>query len=73
LKENYYDTFIKDNYTRNYNYNFFINNLKKKVLINKYIKKEKNVIFEKNLFFLEFNENMLKIKNEFLNNSFFKK
>jgi hypothetical protein len=73
LKENFYDTFIKDNYNKKYYYNFFINDLKKKVLINKYNKKEKNIIFKENIFFPEFNENILQIKNELLNNSFLKK
>jgi hypothetical protein len=73
LKENFYDTFIKDNYNKNFHYNFFINDLKKKVVINKYNKKEKNIIFKENLFFTEFNENILQIQNELLNNNFLNK
>jgi len=73
LKENFYDIFIKDNYIRFFNYRNFINILKNKVLINKYKRKEKNIIFKENLFFFSFNENILEIKNELLNNSFFKK
>jgi hypothetical protein len=73
LKENFYDIYIKDNYIRNFNYKNFISILKNKVLINKYKKKEKNIIFKENLFFLSFNENILKIKDDLLNTSFLKK
>jgi hypothetical protein len=73
LKENFYDIFIKDYYIRSTNYNDFIHNLKKKVLINKYKKRDKNIIFKENFFFSEFNNNILQIRNELLNNSYFKK
>jgi hypothetical protein len=73
LKENFYDIFIKDYYIRFTNYNDFIHNLKKKVLINKYKKRDKNIIFKENFFFSEFNNNILQIRNELLNNSYLKK
>src|ERR1700757_5088156 len=44
LRENFYDTFVEDNYIRFFNYNIFINKLKKKTIINKY-KKEKKINF----------------------------
>lgn len=69
LRENFYDTFVEDNYLRFYNYNNFINNLKKKTLINKF-KKEKKINYFYNINNID---NILKIKNDILNNSFFTK
>lgn len=72
LKENFYDLYVKDNYMRSVHYNEFINKLKKKVLINKYKNKCNNE--QINYFlkedYLDPNNNIIKIKNELLSNSY---
>lgn len=73
VKENFYDIFISDNYFKFINYNNFINNLKKKVLINKYKKANKIVELNHIPFFSNFNNNMLQIKSDILDNSYLKK
>jgi hypothetical protein len=76
LKENFYDIFIKNYYIENLNYSNFIKKLKNKVYKNKYKKQYKELIFRENAFFADFNDfnaNILQIKNDLLNNSFFKK
>jgi hypothetical protein len=70
LKENFYDTFISDNYIRMINYNKFINDLKNKVLIKKY-KKEYNKFNLKNYTsHIDLSDNILQIKKELKNKSF---
>jgi hypothetical protein len=73
LKENFYDIFIKNYYIRNLDYNNFINKLKNKVFINKYNKKNEKFLFIKDSFFFDFNNNLLQIKKELLDNSYLKK
>jgi hypothetical protein len=73
LKENFYDIFIKNYYIENLDYNNFIKKLKKKVYENKYKKQYKEVYFREDIFFSDFNTNVLKIKNELLNHSFINK
>lgn len=70
LKENFYDTFISDNYIRMLNYNNFIYDLKKKVLIKKYKKEYINLDLKRYKSFLDLNNNILQIKKELKNNSF---
>lgn len=70
LKENFYDTFINNNYINFVNYNNFIYSLKNKVL-NK--KKKKNNYSKENYFFIDVKDNILQIKNDLINNSFLKK
>jgi hypothetical protein len=70
LKENFYDTFINDNYINSVNYNNFIYSLKNKVL-NK--KKKKNNYLKENNYFIDMKDNILEIKNDLINNSFIKK
>ena len=70
LKENFYDLFIKDNYTRFSHFHIIINNLKKKVLINKYNKKNNNIKIKE--VFPDLNNNIIEIRNDILNNSFIK-
>jgi hypothetical protein len=73
LKENFYDLFIENNYIRFSHFHIIINNLKKKVLINKYNKynKKNNNIKIKEVF-PDLNNNIIEIRNDILNNSFFK-
>ena len=73
LKENFYDTFIDDNYIKFVNYNKFIYFLKKKVFFKKYNKTYNNIFLKEILPFVDSNNNILQIKNEVINNSFFKK
>ena len=74
LKENFYDTFILDNYYRSLNYNRFIINLKKKNLYNKYNNKKNEKVFLKNtICMLNMDNNIFEIKKEFLDNNFIKK
>jgi hypothetical protein len=73
LKENFYDIFIKNYYIENLNYSNFIEKLKHKVHENKYKKQYKKLIFKENIFFTDFNANILHIKNDLLNKSFLKK
>jgi hypothetical protein len=74
LKENFYDTFILDNYFKSLNYNNFIINLKKKVFFNKYNKKKKENFFLKNdILMLNMDSNITELKKEFLDNNFIKK
>jgi len=71
LKENFYDTFIDDNYIKFVNYNKFIFFLKKKVFLKKYKKTYNNIFLKEILPFIDSNNNILQIKNEVINNSFF--
>jgi hypothetical protein len=73
LKENFYDTFIDDNYIKVVNYNNFIYFLKNKVFFKKYNKKYNNIFFKEILPYLDPNNNILQIKDEIINNSFLKK
>jgi hypothetical protein len=73
LKENFYDIFIKDYYIQTLNYDNFINDLKKQILINKHKECNKTKYLKENFYFLEFNNNILQIKNELLHNSYLKK
>jgi hypothetical protein len=73
LKENFYDIFIQNYYIENLNYTNFIKKLKHKLHENKYKKQPKKLIFRENIFFTDFNANILQIKNDLLNNSFLKK
>jgi len=73
LKENFYDTFILDNYFKSADYNNFIINLKKKVFHNKYKKKKENISTRPNIDMLNMNNNIVEIKKEFLDNNFIKK
>jgi len=73
LKENFYDIFIKNYYFKFLNYSDFTEKLKNKVFIKKYRNISKKIIFKKNFFFFNFNNNIIKIKNEILNNNFFNK
>lgn len=68
LKENFYDTYVKDNYIRFFNYNIFLKNLKEKVLINKYKSKSKSkiIIFKYN----DLDKELLSIKKEILYDSY---
>lgn len=70
LKENFYDTFINDNYIKNINYLNFIYNLKKKIIYNKKKKREDLKDF---FFFPDLKDNMQQIKNDLIKDSFIKK
>ena len=68
LRENFYDTLVKDNYISFFNYNNFVKSLKKRTYFNKYKNKKKENFLIKNL-----NVDILDIKKNLLNNNFFKK
>lgn len=70
LKENFYDTFINDNYIRLVNYNNFINNLKKRNIIMKYKKNYNKLDLKMYTSYIDLNDNILQIKKEIINNSF---
>lgn len=72
LKENFYDIFIRDNYINNINYSNFIYNLKNKVLEKKYKKINNKIYLKEKLNFSDLNINIVKIKNNLINNTFFK-
>jgi hypothetical protein len=68
LRQNFYDTLVKDNYIRFFNYNNFVKKLKRRTFLNKYNNEKKENFLIKNL-----NVDILDIKKNLLNNSFFKK
>jgi hypothetical protein len=70
LKENFYDILVKDNYIRFFYYNNFIKNLKERTFLNKYKYKNKK---KENFLINSLNIDILDIKKNLLNNSFFKK
>jgi hypothetical protein len=70
LRENFYDILVKDNYIRFFFYNNFIENLKKRTFLNKYNNKNK----KKEIYLIDsLKIDILDIKKNILNNSFFKK
>jgi len=73
LKENFYDTFILDNYFKSLNYNGFIINLKKRVFFNKYNKKKENLYSKNDIDMLKIDNSIFEIKKEFFDNHFIKK
>ena len=73
LKENFYDIFIKNYYFKFLNYSDFTEKLKNKVFIKKYRNISKKIILKENPFFFDFNNNIIQIKNEILNNNFINK
>jgi len=73
LKENFYDTFILDNYFKFLNYNGFIINLKKRVFLNKYNKKKENLYSKNNIQMLKIDDSIFEIKKEIFDNHFIKK
>lgn len=73
LTENFYDTYIRDNYFFSINYYNFIFNLKQKVLKKKYKKQYNKKEFSDSFFFLELNSKIKEVKNDLMNNSFLKK
>lgn len=70
LKENFYDTFVNDNYIKLVNYNNFISQLKKKNLIIKYQKNDSKFYIKEYVSCIDLDQNILKIKKEISNNSY---
>jgi hypothetical protein len=70
LKENFYDTFVNDNYIKLVNYNNFISQLKKKNLIIKYQKNDSKFNIKEYVSCINLDQNILKIKKGISNNSY---
>jgi hypothetical protein len=74
LNSQYYNLFVDDNYNNYLHYSNFIDELKKKNLNNKYVKnKSKRNDIATGVDMLNLTTNILNIKKELLDNSFFKK
>jgi len=68
-----YNVFVDDNYISYLHYNNFINNLKSKIFKKKYnMKYKEKVDLKIAINGLDLNTNLLKVKEDILNNSFFK-
>lgn len=73
MKDNYYDVYVNDNYYNILNYNIFIKNIKKKIMVNKKEKKNNTSDLKYGIELLNLNENIENIKLNILNSSYLNK